>query len=280
MSSSKADIRLAEARVAQTATARTISELEARRNAALLADDDATATAFDRELETLRRTERAHVDKVRLLEVEAEREAVARREREHTSLIERVEGKLRAREKAGREVADLVAKLETAYRKLISLSEEIAPAWPWSTVDRNTLMTTAAAIQVQLGHEFFRQSHKPFLGGSPGLRAEVSLPGSKCSRPVDWLGFPEREPALVDVLAACTGLASKIMRGESVESAEIPAAANSEQPDPIAPGRPVRTSDQDRLAKLLKRQAELAEDMTPAGEAAYQAVVSEIATLQ
>ena len=45
-----------------------------------------------------------------------------------------------------------------------------------------------------------------------------------------------------------------------------------------SPG-PVRSDQQERLAALLKEQARLAEDMTPAGEAAYQAVVAEIAAL-
>ena len=131
-------------------------------------------------------------------------------------------------------------------------------------------------------------SHKPFLGGSPGLRAEVSLPGSKCSRPVDWLGFPEREPALVDVIKAANEHASKLMRSGKVAQPELlppdtparrrrlpPAASGNggETPDPVP------TTDQARLAALLKRQAELAEDMTPAGEAAYQQVVAEIAAL-
>jgi hypothetical protein len=54
-----------------------------------------------------------------------------------------------------------------------------------------------------------------------------------------------------------------------------PAASGNggETPDPLP------TIDQAKLAALLKRQAQLAEDVTPAGEAAYQQVVAEIAAL-
>ena len=41
----------------------------------------------------------------------------------------------------------------------------------------------------------------------------------------------------------------------------------------------MRSDQQERLAALLKKQAALAEDMTPAGEAAYQQVVAQIAAL-
>jgi hypothetical protein len=61
----------------------------------------------------------------------------------------------------------------------------------------------------------------------------------------------------------------------STPAASPPAASgNGETPDPV------RTPDQAKLAALLKKQAALAEDITPAGEAAYQAVVAEIAALQ
>ena len=143
--------------------------LEAQRNAALLADDDATAAKLYAELETLRGLARGHADKVALLEAEAAREEAEAVVKRLEGLIMRVEDKLDARLAAARKVANLVAKLEVAYRELIASSEEIAPAWNWSTVDRNVIMTAGPAIQTQLGHEFFRVSHKPFLGGSPGL---------------------------------------------------------------------------------------------------------------
>ena len=50
------------------------------------------------------------------------------------------------------------------------------------------------------------------------------------------------------------------------------------QDDESSPG-PVRSDQQERLAALLKEQARLAEDLTPGGEAEYQAVVAEIAAL-
>jgi hypothetical protein len=84
------------------------------------------------------------------------------------------------------------------------------------------------------------------------------------------------------VLADGSRLASRIMRGGS---AETPASTNGAAPSPPAASGngetpdPVRTPDQAKLAALLKKQAALAEDITPAGEAAYQQVVAEIAAL-
>jgi hypothetical protein len=41
--------------------------------------------------------------------------------------------------------------------------------------------------------------------------------------------------------------------------------------------RTIATPAQDELAKLLRRQHELSEDISPEGEAAYQACVAEVA---
>jgi hypothetical protein len=70
-------------------------------------------------------------------------------------------------------------------------------------------------------------------------------------------------------------MASRIMRGGS---AGTPASANGAAPNGETPD-PVRAPDQAKPAALLKRQAQLAEDVTPAGEIAYQQVVAEIAAL-
>ena len=148
--------------------------LEAQRNAALLADDDATAAKLYAELETLRGLARGHADKVALLTAEAAREEAEAVVKRQEGLIVRVEDKMAARLAAARKVAKIVASLEPAYRELISLSEEIAPAWNWSIVDRNVIMTTGGAIQAQLGHEFFRHISQAFPRGlaRPARRGE------------------------------------------------------------------------------------------------------------
>jgi hypothetical protein len=63
-------------------------------------------------------------------------------------------------------------------------------------------------------------------------------------------------------------------------NAPVPAGnGNAAAPQPAAPPTPT-LADPGSLGALLKRQAELANDVSPAGEAEYAAVVREIATLQ
>ena len=72
-----------------------------------------------------------------------------------------------------------------------------------------------------------------------------------------------------------------MMKGKLDPLAALPPAGNGQtaHTDEAASPGPVRSDQQERLAALLRRQAQLAEDMTPAGEAAYQQVVAEIAAL-
>lgn len=90
-------------------------------------------------------------------------------------------------------------------------------------------------------------------------------------RPLDITPF-------ADALRAASKFAVDMMKGKLDPLAALPPDTSTAD-IPQSPG-PVRTDQQERLAALLKEQARLAEDMTPAGEAAYQAVVAEIATLQ
>jgi hypothetical protein len=74
-----------------------------------------------------------------------------------------------------------------------------------------------------------------------------------------------------------------MMRGKLDPLAAVPHAPSangqSAHADEAASPGPVRSDQQERLAELLRKQAALAEDIMPAGEAAYQQVVAEIAAL-
>ena len=93
-------------------------------------------------------------------------------------------------------------------------------------------------------------------------------------RPLDITPF-------ADALRAASKFAVDMMKGKLDPLAALPPAATGQsvQLDETASPGPVRSDQQERLAALLKEQARLAEDMTPAGEAAYQAVVAQIAAL-
>jgi hypothetical protein len=74
--------------------------------------------------------------------------------------------------------------------------------------------------------------------------------------------------------------AIEVMKGKIPDGA-VPDTPFSPPPSGNgAPPAPSGNGEQATLAALLKRQQQLAEDMTPAGEAAYQEVVKQIAALQ
>ena len=84
-----------------------------------------------------------------------------------------------------------------------------------------------------------------------------------------------------DALKQASRFAVDMMRGKLDPLAALPPAANGQSvhtDETTSPG-PVRSDQQERLAELLKEQARLAEDMTPAGEEMYRAVVAQIAAL-
>ena len=93
-------------------------------------------------------------------------------------------------------------------------------------------------------------------------------------RPLDITPF-------ADALRAASKFAVDMMKGKLDPLAALPPAGNGQtaHTDETASPGPVRSDQQERLAALLKKQAALAEDITPAGEAAYQQVVAEIAAL-
>jgi hypothetical protein len=117
-------------------------------------------------------------------------------------------------------------------------------------------------------------------GGAAGELKQPDFPGGQCPDH-RLLG----QPHLIEPFGARMRKASQaaidVMRGRIPESGTLPSVAdtppaasgNDETPDPLP------TTDQAKLTALLKQQAILAADMTPEGEAKYQAVVAEIAAL-
>ena len=98
MAKKSAANRLELAREAHATATKQISELEARRNAALLKDDDDTAAKLLTEIEALRVAARGHADKAALLEAEAEAERREAILRNHAALVDRFRKTLEASE--------------------------------------------------------------------------------------------------------------------------------------------------------------------------------------
>jgi hypothetical protein len=279
-----AGTRLEQAKAAHAEAKLKIGELEAARNDALLADRDDDAARLDAELETLQRLLRGYRDKIGLLEFEAEREEAADRVRHHEAHIQQVEKLGDNLIAAGVKLAEATAVIVVAYRAAIAAAERRAAAWPWAPQDQSAAMLTAQSIHDALAHEFFRTSRVPFLGGKPGEKIVPSLPGAACSRMTDWLNLPERETPLVDAFKESAAYASRRMRETAAQPMPLAANGKGATPPPApaaieAPPVPP-LAEPGELSGLLARQAELANDITPEGEKAYQKIVARIAQLQ
>jgi hypothetical protein len=274
----KAATILAEAQQELLDTNAKLSDTGRRRDQLLLANDAAGLDAVEVELANLQKASVRQADRIRLLEAEAERETNERRVKERQGLIGRIEENLAERDAAGRRLQNTLSKAEREFRELIRLSEAAAAAWPWPPSDLIPMLMSGATIARAVSHQLYKCGARPPLLGRPNELIEAPFPGGVC--PDHRLrGLVDQIPSLTDVLADGSRMASRIMRGGPVP-ATTPAAS-----PPAASGNgethdPVRTPDQAKLAALLKKQAALAEDITPAGEAAYQAVVAEIAALQ
>jgi hypothetical protein len=273
--------RLEVARAELAATNRQIAEIEAERNKALLADDDRTAVKLAGQADELRRLAHGHEDKIKLLEVEAEREANERRVREKEGLILRIEKKLAERDAAAAELQAAIEAADRAFRKMITLARDCRAAWPWAPSDLPPLLLGEAAIVAAVKHDLFRAGARPLLGGGqdkPG--AGLSFPGGQAPR-LELVGMPDRVTPLADVAREATALARKIMRsGKSTGGATVVAGFVDGVPPALMKEPPPLSPQQQQLAQLLAEQERLANDFTPAGEAAYDAVVKKISALQ
>jgi hypothetical protein len=268
--------RLSAARGEFDATNRQRMELEAKRNAALIADDDRTATKLAGQLDELRLLARGHEDKIKLLEAAAEEEANARRVKEKAALIGRIEARLAERNKVAAELAEMLPQANNLFRRLLELNRAIDSSWPWPGSDRLSIMLPRESIAAAISHELFRVSAVPWRGG--GLDegnpvAGLRFPGSKSSH-LGLLELPEAVTPLVDVLRSASEHASNIMRGKAVPVTASAALASN--------GSAQRTPAEGRLAGLLQRQAELAAltAPTPSDDAEYAETVQQIVLAQ
>jgi hypothetical protein len=275
MARKNAGHRLEEARAALTEIDGKLAELGRTREQRLLAGDGAAEIAkLDAEIADLRHAQQTETDRIRLLEAEAAREANERRVKEKLGLIERVEKKLTERDAAAAELQNAIEQADKCFRKMITLARDVRAAWPWQAHDLPPALLGEAAIIAAVKHEIFRSGARPQLyGGQDKPGAGLSFPGGQAPR-LELVGTPEKVPTLVNVVREATALASTIMRsgGKSTSVVTMPAVNGSAKEEPRE-----RTTAEERLAGLHKRQAELAADPSPENEAAYQNVVAEIA---
>ena len=286
----RAETRLADARAALADATRQIGVIEAQRAKAILDEDDAAARKLDAQLEELRRDARIGADRIKLLEDQARQEqadAVLQRRKAH---VARFTKKLNDADQVADELQATIEQADKLFRKLITLREDARVAWWGSNSHENALAVSpdgaalsGIAVKALLMHEIYRVGARPFVGGTAGELKAPDLPGGQCPDH-RLLG----QPHLIEPFGARMRKASQaaidVMKGKIPEAGTLPSVADT-PPSPPAPSGnggttdPTRTTDPATLAALLKRQAELSMDMTPAGEAAYQEVVKQIAAL-
>jgi hypothetical protein len=255
------------------------------------AADESALDTFDAEIKRLEILAGRHNERIALLEsaaAEAERE---RRVKEKEGLIKRIEKKAHdERRAAALEISEGIARADAGLRKLLAIARDTQAAWPWQSHELQPCMLTPSAILAAITHELYRVGARPRLFGGMDTKfdAGINFPGGKPTR-LELAGLPERIPKLVDVMAEANELMSRVMRGKATAPPAPPATMPADEPSPGPSPAPSatgataeaepreRTTAELELDKLLQRQMKLSQDMSPAGETAYRAVVDEIA---
>jgi hypothetical protein len=264
-----------------------LSDTGRRRDQLLLANDATGLDAIEVELANLQKAAVRQADRIRLLEEQARQEEAAAVVKRRADVVVRFEKKLAESDREADELQNLLAQAEKKFRKIITLRTDARAAWPIGDSHANAVAGTAegaalsgAAVKRLLSWHLYRIGSRPFRGGTPGEIVEESFPGAVCPRN-EVRGRPLDITPFADALRAASRFAVDMMKGKLDPLTALPptATGQSVQLDETASPGPVRSDQQERLAALLRRQAQLAEDTTPAGEAAYQQVVAEIAAL-
>ena len=270
-------IREVEAELADTIAR--IEQLDRKRAAALIADDSAALDVIEVTQARLQKAARRARERLRLLQQQAEQEEQAAVQKRRAALRERFAKKLAEADADAVELQTALAQVVRLYRRIIEVRESARAAWPISDAHHNAAVgaiegacLSGSAVRALLSYEFYRVSADPFLGGVPGERRQQSLPGATSPRLDQQLMLSAIKP-FADALKQASAFAVEAMGTKldplrALNVGEAVASVDGE-----------RTPAEQRLSALLKQQAELANDVTPAGEAKYMAVVAELSNL-
>jgi hypothetical protein len=242
------------------------------RGALLAGAEDGALDKLDAEIQKLEVVASRHRERIRLLEI-AEQEAEAeRRIKAKEGLIQRIEKKAgEERRAAALEIAEGIAKADAGLRRLIDLARDIQAAWPWQGHELAPCLLAPSVIVRAIQHEIYRIGARPLLyGGQDRFGAGIHFPGGE-SPHINLTGTPDRIKPLVSEMADASSLVSRILRGKGAANPPVAPVAL------VAEGDRKLTPAQAEMDRLLKRQNELAQDISPEGEVAYRAVVDAIA---
>jgi len=243
--------------------------------------DESTLDKLDAEIKRLEIMAGRLQERITLLQAEAERAEAERRAKEKQALIEKLDNKLiDERRAAAEQIRDGIAAADAGFRKLLNIARDVQAAWPWQAHDLPPCLLAPGAIIAAIQHELYRVGARPLLhGGQDPVGAGLSFPGGKPER-IELYGLPDRITPLIDVVARASQYAAGLMRGGG-SSKPPPKPIQQFAPQEIVePPQRQRTTAEAELVQLLNKQMELAEDITPEGEAAYQECVAQIARIQ
>jgi hypothetical protein len=282
--------QLAEAQLQLSEANRRREELAARRDTLLFDNDDRGLDAVDSELAAVRTAADRQAARIRLLEAAVEQERLAAVAAQRAALIARFTKTLAEADTLADAVQAEVAQIEKKFRRIVALREEARLMWPPADSHANASAGAAegaalsgTAVKALLSWELYRISPRPPLGGRPGEKVEIGLPGGVCPR-LEWTMQPEKITPFATALRTASRFAVDMVSGldlsnvgkssSTVEATAVPVPASN------GGGVPPRSEAEQKLVILLQEQNRLSEDTTPAGEARYQEVVREIVRVQ
>jgi hypothetical protein len=141
------------------------------------------------------------------------------------------------------------------------------------------LLLTVPSISSAVSNEMFRLTPPSLLGGQDRGRTLVKLPGAKAPS-LELINNPGAVKPLRDLVAEASALGAEFMRTGAPSGAAVVAPISEGIPAFALKDRPPPSAAETKLAGLLKRQQQLANDATEAGERAYQDCIAEIVQAQ
>jgi hypothetical protein len=281
----------------------------------VLLDGGATSEAIEinKQIDATRRAVEAEQRRVHLLEqrvAQEEVEAAKRRHEEHVSEFERT---LAAADVRADELQATVAVLEENFREVIRLRELAMSMWPMGRSSHGDAAAkapegcamAAGAVAQLLANEIHRVGFESPLGGRPGEKVKVPLPGGvppRLTPEVDRAGRPVPLVPLAEKLRTASKFAVSMLRDNAftppvVEQPPVPVQVlGVEQPAPAPAPAPTQAAAsvpspsagdttqefvpaayRERLGALLKRQMQAA---ASGDDATYEKCVTDMVALR
>jgi hypothetical protein len=312
---------LANARKALAALEEEAAGLAAARDKALL-DGAPTdeAIRINKQIDATRCAVEAEQRRVHLLEQRVAQEEVEAAKRRHEQHIREFEKTLAQADAAGDELQATVTVLEEKFRETIRLRELALSMWPFGRSSHGDAAARApegcamagSAVAVLLAHELHRVGFEAPLGGRPGEKVKVPLPGGIAPRLTPAIDQKTKRPIpprpLGEVLRNASRFAVETLRNDlfipavvpqppvpiqvlGVEQqrpapvpppASAPAQAAATVPSPSAGGGDVLQEFvppiyRERLAVLLRQQMQAA---ASGDDVAYERCIAETTALR